>query len=175
VKDFLVNSGPILAAIRSPRFGSRGSLCRTAMAAILLSTNVAVEASDGGLRDDLLRTIILEGHHCADIVDIEYPAAAEYTVSCSNAKRFQIRLTLDGIVEVNVLGVDGAAATREPLEHEETVKRMLTAVVHLADEKCGAVVDVIRNKTTDHVVVCDNGSRYRVQVSSSGNTSVDAH
>jgi hypothetical protein len=55
------------------------------------------------------------------------------------------------------------------------VKRMLTAVVHLADKNCGAVVEVIRNKTTDHVVVCDDGSRYRVQVSPSGNTSVDEH
>jgi hypothetical protein len=108
-------------------------------------------------------------------VDIEFPAAAEYTVSCSNAKRFQSRLTLEGIVEVNVLGADGAVATRQPLEHEETVKRMLTAVVHLADKNCGAVVEVIRNKTTDHVVVCDDGSRYRVQVSPSGNTSVDEH
>jgi len=151
-----------------------GLLCRTVMIAVLLTTSVAVDARESRLYDDLLNTIRLEGRYCGDIVNIEFPAAAEYTVSCSNAKRFQVRLTLDGNVEVNELDV-GEGETQHPENHEDTVKRMLTAVVHLADEDCGAVVDVIRNQTTDHVVVCDNGKRYRVQVSSSGNTSVDAH
>ncbi len=147
-------------------------LLRCVVLGLLLGAGGSTAASEEMVRQDLLHTLTLEGYHCGEVVEAEPQAVADYIVTCSNGSHFRVHLTPHGRIEVRDLsGPESSIST--PPAHLEIVTSMLTAVVHLADLTCGVVITVVRQGPRDHIATCSDGSRYRVHVSDSGETTVD--
>jgi hypothetical protein len=142
-----------------------------ATACLGLSMGIATDprADTGSVKDELLHAISLEGHPCGEVTEEERQALADYTVTCADGSRYRVRITAYGRLEVSNLDRPDTGA---PASHDAIVKKMLTAVIHVAGSACGAVVTVVRMGAQDHLATCLNDRRYRVHLELDGRVAV---
>ena len=151
------------------------SYLTTAIVSLVVSIGGATiaNATPASVREDLREAILFEGHACAEVVEADDQAAADYVAVCRDGQRYRLHVTPGGRLVITDLQrpEDGGA---EPAgAHASLVKNMLTAVIHIGDVTCGTVVTVITLSPREHLATCSNRKQYRVGTAANGEVTVD--
>ena len=125
------------------------------------------------MREDLREAILFEGHACAEVVEADDQAAADYVAVCRDGQRYRLHVTPGGRLVVTDLQRSETAETEPAGSNAAVVAKLLTAVIHIGDVTCGTVVTVITLSPREHLATCSNQKKFRVSTAANGEVAVD--
>ncbi len=132
-----------------------------------------VNATPDSVREDLREAILFEGHACAEVVEADDQATADYVAVCRDGQRYRLHVTPGGRLVVTDLQRSETGETEPAGSHAAVVAKLLTAVIHLGDAVCGAVVAVVTLSPREHLVTCSNQKKFRIGTAANGEVTVD--
>jgi hypothetical protein len=147
------------------------------LVAIILTAGIIEQSSaadvDVALTDDLRTVIVLAGYPCNTVTGYSKPNQTDYRVSCDMDRIYLVSISEEKELVVIDKSSTPQDVSRTGTEHEEFMKRQLSAIVNLSGHECVRVLSFERRGPKDNLVTCHDLSVYRIHVTPEGRVAVD--
>jgi len=133
----------------------------------------SAEDVDVALTDDLRTVIVLAGYPCNTVTSYSKPDQNDYRVSCDMDRLYLVSISEEKELVVIDQSSTPQDVSRTGTEHEEFMKRQLSAIVNLSGHECVRVLSFEQRGPKDSVVTCHDLSVFRIHVTPEGRVAVD--
>lgn len=145
------------------------------MAMSTVSAQTSAGRADEELAKDLRTVIVLAGYQCKEITEHSQPNQSDYLVSCDLDRHYLVRISKETGLVVENQSDPSTTVSQQSTEHEEFMKRQLSAIVNLTGHDCAGVLSFERQGPRDSIVTCQDQSVFRIYVTREGRVAVDEH
>ena len=146
------------------------------LAAILAATAIeqaGATDTDIALTDDLGTVIVLAGYPCRTVTGYSRSNQSEYRVSCDLDRHYLVSISEEKGLVVIDRSIAPQDDSQKGTEHDEFMKRQLSAIVNLTGHECVRVLSFGQRGPQDHIVTCHDLSVFRIHVTPEGRVAVD--